>query len=972
MASNPSNRAQPRGRAQWRIALELLMSKFFARRFRLITAFSLALLITPLLAQEQELAPIVSPPPVLATPSNAPSASPASPVPQSSAQPTPSATPVQLTDVLLKNLKARQIGPALMGGRVSDIAMDPRNPAIFYVGLGTGGLFKTGNNGVTFDPVFDKQSVLSIGAMAIAPSDSDVVWVGTGEANDRNSSEWGDGVYRSNDGGGTWTNVGLKESRSIARIVVHPTKPEVAYVAAMGNLWKDGGERGLYKTIDGGKNWKLVLHAPAPNDARTGCGDVALDPANPEIVYAALYARQRTPWSFAYGVTATNGQDVGGIFKSSDGGATWKKCAGGLPGLTGRIGLAISPGKPKLVMAIVQSDEGGASDISDIHSRRGGVFRSEDGGEKWTRMSDIDPRPFYFSQIRIDPANDQRVYVLGMAVLASDEGGKNFREDLSEKVHPDCHALAIQPGSTPAPKAAKPQEKNKPPKPPVCQRLLLGTDGGLYQSYAAGKAWEHLNRFPAGEFYRISLDDSQPFFRIAGGLQDNESFVGPSQVPSKEGIRNSDWIALEGGDGFYVVFDPTDRDAFYAESQEGFIHRINLRTGEKRDLRPEAAEGQERYRFHWNAPLIGSRHQPGVVYLAGNHVFRLTDKGEHFQVISPDLTRNEPGKTDAAGSGAENYGVVYSLGESPVKPGLLWAGTDDGRLWLTQNDGANWTELTEKLPEPVRGQWIVRVEPGAKDARVAYVVTNAYRSGDDRPFILRTADLGATWQSVTGEGIPPNDPVEVVREDPVNSKLLYAGTHFGLFASFDGGGHWERIGDLPNVRMDDLQIHPRTGDLVIATHGRSIDILDNTGPYRELTPEVMAKSAHLFTIPAARGFYLLSGFADWNGKGTYRGENPPEGALLTFWVKGFTGDEVKIAITNAAGQPVANLKAAGTPGLNRLNWDLRPTEDVRIKYGGDDPKKFVPSGEYTAELSYGKEKMKQTFRVEIAAGITTR
>jgi photosystem II stability/assembly factor-like uncharacterized protein len=971
MASNPSNRAQPRGRARWRIALELLMSKFFARRSGLITAFPLALLITPLLAQEQELAPIVSPPPALATPSNAPSASPASPVPQSSAQPTP-ATPVQLTDVLLKNLKARQIGPALMGGRVSDIAIDPRNPAIFYVGLGTGGLFKTGNNGVTFDPVFDKQSVLSIGAVAIAPSDSDVVWVGTGEANDRNSSEWGDGVYRSNDGGGTWTNVGLKNSRSIARIVVHPTKPEVAYVAAMGNLWKDGGERGLYKTIDGGKNWKLVLHAPAPNDARTGCGDVALDPANPEIVYAALYARQRTPWSFAYGVTATNGQDVGGIFKSNDGGATWKKCAGGLPGLTGRIGLAVSAGKPKLVMAIVQSDEGGASDISDIHSRRGGVFRSEDGGEKWTRMSDIDPRPFYFSQIRIDPANDQRVYVPGMAVLASDEGGKNFREDLSEKVHPDCHALAIQPGSTPAPKPAKPQEKNKPPKPPVCQRLLLGTDGGLYQSYAAGKAWEHLNRFPAGEFYRISLDDSQPFFRIAGGLQDNESFVGPSQVPSKEGIRNSDWIALEGGDGFYVVFDPTDRDVFYAESQEGFIHRINLRTGEKRDLRPEAAEGQERYRFHWNAPLIGSRHQPGVVYLAGNHVFRLTDKGEHFQVISPDLTRNEPGKTDAAGSGAENYGVVYSLGESPVKPGLLWAGTDDGRLWLTQNDGANWTELTEKLPEPVRGQWIVRVEPGAKDTRVAYVVTNAYRSGDDRPFILRTADLGATWQSVTGEGIPSNDPVEVVREDPVNSKLLYAGTHFGLFASFDGGGHWERIGDLPNVRVDDLQIHPRTGDLVIATHGRSIDILDNTGPYRELNPEVIAKPAHLFTIRAARGFYLLSGFADWNGKGTYRGENPPEGALLTFWVKGFTGDEVKIAITNAAGQPVANLKAAGTPGLNRLNWDLRPTEDVRIKYGGDDPKKFVPSGEYTAELSYGKEKMKQTFRVEIAAGITTR
>ncbi|MBA3544236.1 MAG: hypothetical protein H0T83_07350 [Chthoniobacterales bacterium] len=938
---------------------------------RILVAFiSCAFLAAVSLGQEQELAPIVSPPPALATPS-APPAS-AAPSVSPAATSVPAQPALQLTEVLLKGLKARSIGPALMGGRVSDIAIDPRNPAVFFLGLGTGGLFKTVNNGVTFDPIFDKQPVLSIGAMAVAPSDSDVVWVGTGEANDRNSSEWGDGVFRSTDGGGSWNNVGLKESRSIARVIVHPTKPEVAYVAAMGNLWKDGGERGLYKTTDTGKTWKRILQASSPNDMRTGCGEVVLDPSNPEVVYAALYARQRTPWSFAYGVTATNGNDVGGIFKSSDGGATWKKCAGGLPGLTGRIGLAISASKPKIVMAIVQSDEGGASDIRDIHSRRGGVFRSEDGGEKWTRMSDINPRSFYFSQIRIDPANDQRVYVLGQALLVSDEGGKNFREDLSEKVHPDCHALAIQPGTTPAPKAPKPEDKNKPPKPPVCQRLLLGTDGGLYQSYSAGKAWDHLNRFPGGQFYRISVDDSQPFYRVAGGLQDNENFVGPSQVQSKEGIRNADWTALEGGDGFYVVFDPADRDVFYAESQEGFIHRINLRTGEKRNLRPEAAEGQERFRFHWNAPLLASRHQPGVLYLAGNRVFRLTDKAEHYQAISPDLTRNEPGKINATGSGAENYGVIYSLAESPVKAGLLWAGTDDGRLWVTQNDGADWTELTEKLPEPARGQWIVRIEPGAKDAKVAYVATNAYRRGDDRPTILRTADTGQTWQNITGEGLPPNAAVEVVREDPVNPNLLYAGTHFGLFASFDGGGHWLRVGDLPNVRVDDIQIHPRTADLVIATHGRSIEILDDTRPLRELTPEVVKKAAHLFTVAPTKGFYRLSGFGDWSGKGVYRGENPPEGALLTFWIKEYTGEEAKIAITNASGQPVANLKSGGTPGLNRVNWDLRPTEDVRIKYGGDDPQKFVPSGDYTAELSYGTEKMKQTFHVEIAEGITTR
>lgn len=943
------------------------------------SAFSLlallAFLATPLLAQEEsELAPVISPPPpahALATPSATPSPTTTPQMsPAASATPSASPTPVQLTDVLFKNLKARAIGPAVMGGRVSDIAIDPRNPATFFVGLATGGLFKTSDNGVTFSPVFDKEPVLSIGAVAIAPSDSEVVWAGTGEANDRNSSEWGDGVYRSTDGGSTWENVGLKNSRAIARIVVDPKKPEVAYVAAMGNLWKDGGDRGLYKTTDGGKSWKLILKAPAPNDVRTGCGDVALDPANPQIIYAALYARQRTPWSFAYGTIATNGADVGGIFKSTDGGASWKKCTNGLPNDTGRIGLAVTPKNPKVVMAVVQSDAGGASDIRNIHSKAGGIFRSEDEGGKWTRMSDIDPRPFYFSQIRIDPANDQRVYVLGMAVLASDDGGKNLREDLSEKVHADCHALAIEVGSAPAPKPVKPNDK-KPAKPPLSRRLILGTDGGVYQSYAAGKGWEHLNRIPAGEFYRIAVDDTQPYYQIAGGLQDNESFAGPSQVPTKEGIRNCDWIALGGGDGFWVAFDPTDHDIYYAESQEGYIHRLNIRNGQSRPLRPEPPEGQERYRFHWNTPLIASGHKPGTLYLAGNRVFRLTDLGEHFQVISPDLTNNNPARVNASGSGAENFGVVYSLAESPVKAGLLWAGTDDGRLWVTENDGGNWTELTKNLPEPERGEWVVRIEPGARDPRVAYVVTNAYRRGDDWPMILRTSDLGKTWQSVVGD-LPPINPVEVVREDPVNSNLLYAGTHFGLFASFDQGKHWVRVGDLPNVRVDDIKIQKRSADLVIATHGRSIDILDDTRPFRELTSEILAKPAHLFSIAPTFGRYLLEGYADNHGKGVYRGANPPEGALLTVWIKEYTGEEAKISITNSAGEPVANLKLPDAPGLSRVNWDLRPTKDVLTEYGGDNPKKFVPSGDYTAELSYGKVKVKQNFHVEIAPGIITR
>jgi photosystem II stability/assembly factor-like uncharacterized protein len=901
-----------------------------------------------------------------------PVASPAPTPPlSSSVTPAPSPSVPQLTDVLFKNLKARSIGPAVMGGRVSDIAIDPHNPFVFYVGLGHGGVFKTNDNGITFEPIFDKQPFLSVGALAVAPSDSDVIWVGTGEANDRNSSDWGDGVYRSTDGGEKWQNVGLKNSRAIARILIDPKKPEVAYVAAMGNLWADGGERGLFKTTDAGKTWKLILQAAAPQDARTGCGDVLIDPTNPEIVYAALYARQRTAWSFTSGPSVTSGEDVGGIFKSTNGGATWKKLGGGLPGQTGRIGLAISASNPKILMAVVQSYEGGFGPLVDLRSKTGGVFRSEDGGEKWMRVSAMDPRPFYFSQIRIDPANDQRVYLLGFALLVSDDGGKNFREDLTEKVHPDCHAFAIQPGTVPPPKPPKPEDKNKPPKPPVCQRLLLGTDGGVYQSFAGGKNWDHLNKISAGEFYRISLDDTKPYFRIAGGLQDNENWVGPSGVQSKEAIRNCDWTALAGGDGFYVLFDPTDRDTFYAESQEGEVHRINLRNGELRRLRPQPPEGQPRYRFHWNSPMVMSRHKPGVIYLGGNCVFRLVDRAERYSVISPDLTRNDPTRTNAVGSGAENYGVVFSLAESPKRAGVLWAGTDDGRLWVTDNEGGKWTELTNNLPEPARGQWIVRIDPSNIDPNVAYVATNAYRSGDDRPTILRTADLGKTWQSVSGD-LPANDPVEVVREDLVNPRLLYAGTHFGVFASFDQGTHWVRIGDVPSVRVDDIQIHPRTSDLVIATHGRSIAILDDTVPFREFTPEIAAKPAQLFSVRSVTGAYLQPGFSDWNGKGVYRGQNPTEGAVFTVWVREFTGDEIKIAVTKSTGQPVANFKAPGAPGFTRLNWDLRPTKDLSVEYGGDDPKRLLPAGDYTAELTFGTTKMKQTFHVDLAEGITPR
>jgi photosystem II stability/assembly factor-like uncharacterized protein len=877
------------------------------------------------------------------------------------------ATGPTVTEAMLKGLKARSIGPAVMGGRVSDIALDPKNPYTFYIGLATGGLWKTGNNGASFEPLFDDQPVQSIGAVAVAPSDSDIVWVGTGEGNDRNSSGWGNGVYVSTNAGSAWQHVGLTNSRAIRRIVVHPGNPGVAYVAAAGSLWAEGGERGLYKTTDAGKTWKLILSAPKPHDALTGCADVVMDPQQPDTLYAALYARLRRPWGFYYGtnVTGTNA-DVGGIFKSTDGGSSWSKLTNGLPTQTGRIGLAVSASKPDVVMAVVQSDEGGTSDIDENHSRKGGIFRSEDRGATWTRVNSLNPRPFYFSNIRIDPANDQRVYVLGWLLFVSDDAGRTFREDRSEKVHVDHHALAIQAGSVLPEKSPKPGDK---PKPAVSQRLIAGTDGGVYQTFDAGATWSFLNTMPAAQYYRIELDASTPY-RIAGGMQDNCNWVGPSRTYSKEGIRNSDWTMIGGGDGFYCVFDPDDADVIYAESQGGHVHRFNARTGEVRVFAPKPTEGQPAFRFQWNSPLIGSRHRNGVMYLAGNRIFKLTNRAEHFEIISPDLSYNEPDKTTATGSTAENYAVVYSLAESPLKADRLFAGTDDGRLWFTDDEGKTWTELTEKIPAEARGKWIGRIEPSQFDAGTAYVVFTGYRAGDDQAYIYRMTGLGKDWTRLSGD-LPASNPVYVVREDPVNRNLLFAGTEFGLYVSVNGGANWIKLGGLPAVRVDDLKIQARESDLVIATHGRSLYVLDDIRPLRELTPEIAAKPVHLFSVRPAHGKYLRRDWEDSAGKGWFKGENPPEGVLLTVWCREFIGERYAVTISNAHNQPLAKFEQVGTPGFTRLNWDLRVAKEFRTEYGGDNPNRFVPAGDYTAELSYKDTTIKQTFPVTVEEGIAT-
>jgi photosystem II stability/assembly factor-like uncharacterized protein len=864
--------------------------------------------------------------------------------------PAPAETSALDSLVVQTAYKARSIGPAMMGGRVAAIALDPSNPWTYYVGLATGGIMKTTDNGQAFQAIFEKQTVAAIGALAVAPSDTNVIWAGTGEANDRNSSSWGDGVYRSIDAGKTWTNVGLKASKAIARIVVHPTDPKTAWVAAAGDLWIPGGERGCYKTTDAGATWKLVLAAPAPYGDRVGCGDIVRNPSNPDVLYAALYARRRFPWAFISGADATDGKDLGGIWKTIDGGGTWKKLTEGLPPRTQRIGLAVWAKDPQVVYAVVQSDAEGTSGIQDVESKAGGVFRSDDAGAHWSRMSRLDPRPFYFSQIRIDPTNDKLVYVLGFMLHVSEDGGKTWREDRFKGVHADNHDLAIDP---------------RWPK-----RLLLGTDGGLYQSTTGGGGWEFQNRFAGGEFYRINTDQSAPY-RICGGLQDNTNWVGPSATWSKDGILNEDWIQIGGGDGSYCVFDPTDSNLVYAESQEGFAFRFDLSTGQAKLLKPVPTEGSPAYRYHWNSPLIESHHDKSVLYYGADRVFRLTNHGEAWRAISGDLSTGDLKKMTALGSGAETYGVIYTLAESPLKQGMLWVGTDDGKLWKTENDGGAWTDLTANLPAAAKGLWISRVEPSAHDPLVTYVAIDGHRTGNYHVHLYRTGDGGKTWQSIGGN-LPDGGPVKVVREDPKNSDLLFAGTEFGLWASLDRGSHWAKVGRLPTVAIDDILIQPKDLDLLAATHGRSIYILDDLRPLEELTPEVQSKDAHLFTIRPVVGRPRLPGWKESAGTAVYRGENPPEGALISWYLRRYTRDSVKVAVTADGQRPVANFTLPGVAGIGRVAWDLRLTKDLRTEYGGQDKDLLVPAGEYTVSLTFGTLKETQKLQVSIPPGVETR
>jgi photosystem II stability/assembly factor-like uncharacterized protein len=832
-------------------------------------------------------------------------------------------------DSFIDALPARCLGPANMGGRVVDVAVVESHPATLYVATASGGLWKTTNHGTTWAPVFERETTVSLGAVAVAPSNPDVVWVGTGEANPRNSVAWGNGVYKSTDGGQTWHHAGLDDTHHIGRVVIHPTNPDIVYVAALGHVWGPNEERGLYKTTDGGKTWRHVKYL----DADTGFIDLAMDPGDPDTLYAAAYRLRRD--AFSGGNPAEQFGPLAGLYKTTDGGKTWTRLTRGLPDRpVGRCGLAVWRKDPRVLYAVVQTDttvlrretEWGQPAKANADPTTGGVFRSDDRGETWVKVNDLCPRPFYFSQVRVDPRDDRRLYVLGVVLHVSTDGGKTFA-DAAPGAHADLHALWIDPNDS--------------------DHLVAGSDGGVHLSYDRGRHWEHPKNLPIGQFYAVAVDTSKPYW-VYGGLQDNGTWGGPSATRNVDGITAASWFRVLGMDGFQCAVDPADAYVVYAEGQYGELRRVHVGTGETANIRPRPPQGQPDYRFNWNTPFLLSPHSASVVYCGGNVLFRSRDRGDHWDVISPDLTRG--------GGGPDFAHTITTIAESPLKAGLLWVGTDDGRVQLTRNGGRDWSDLSDNVPGVPRERCVSRVIASSFAEGTAYLAIDRHRNDDRRPYLFRTTDYGATWKPVMGD-LPPGGPVYVVRESPRNADLLFTGTEFGLFMSLDGGGRWHRYGGLPTVAVHDLALHPRDRELVIGTHGRSLYVMD-VAPLEQATADVLSAPAYLFDVKPAT-LFRFRGTHGLDGAKVYAAPNPPFGATLYYHMATKADGPVRVTITDARGQAVSELKGPSDAGLHQLVWPLRAGPAGE---SGTGP--LVPPGEYVAELRAGGRVMAKRFRVE--------
>jgi photosystem II stability/assembly factor-like uncharacterized protein len=839
------------------------------------------------------------------------------------------AEPIRVDPSLLDSLPIRSLGPANMGGRITAIAVVESKPAVMYVAAASGGLWKTVNNGTTWKPVFDRQETASMGAVAVAPSNPEVVWVGTGEANARNSVSWGTGVYKSTDGGTTWQNMGLKDTHHIGRIVIDPRNSEVVYVAALGHLWGPNPERGIYKTVDGGRSWRLVQAI----NQDTGFIDLAMDPGEPAILYAAAYQVRRD--AFSGGNPAVLYGPGSGLFKTADAGETWTKLSGGLPARPlGRIGIDVCRKDPRIVYAVIQTDK---TDIRTVpgqqakagnNAETGGIFRSRDKGETWTKVNDLCPRPFYYGQIRIDPNDEQRLYVLGISLHVSNDGGKTFQNTGARRVHSDHHALWIDPRDA--------------------EHLVLGGDGGLYFSYDRGASWEYVNNLPIGQFYGLAVDLRKPYW-IYGGLQDNGTWAGPSATLRSDGISNADWFRIMGGDGFYCQLDPERPEIVYTESQYGGLRRFNLRIGESHDIRPRPPKGEPAFRFNWSSPILLSPHSPRTLYFGGNYLFRSLDRGGHWEAISPDLTGGKP----PSGFGH----TITTIAESPLKPGLLYVGTDDGRIHVSRNGGGIWTDLSGAFSDLPPERWISRIECSHFVEGGAFLTIDRHRNDDRAPYVFKAADYGKTWQVLAAD-LPAENPVYVIREDPRNKNLLCAGTEIGLFLSLDRGNHWQRLPKLPTVPVHDLVIHPRDRELVIGTHGRGIYVLD-IAPLEELTSDLFQSEAYLFEIRPAVAYHSWRSRGETGNK-SFLAPNPPFGATLYYYLRSAAPEPAQITISDALGRIVAQLKGEKTAGLHQVVWDLRQSGKDRAGQPGS----LVPAGDYAATLKVGSGTIKKKFLVE--------
>jgi photosystem II stability/assembly factor-like uncharacterized protein len=829
---------------------------------------------------------------------------------------------------ILNGLEWRSIGPAAMGGRISDIAVarTPGRPAEIYVGTASGGIFKSVNEGVSWTPVFDHAGgMMSIGALAVAPSNQSIVWAGTGEANNRQSSSWGDGVYRSNDSGGTWRRVGLEETRHIGRIVIHPRNPEIVYVAAVGHLWGSNTERGVFQTTDGGATWKRILY----RDEHTGATDLVMDPDDPQVLYAAMYQRQRKGWGF-------NGGGPGsGIFRTTDGGATWIELTNGLPrGDKGRIGLAISPRDRRVVYAIVEAEQSG-------------LFRSTDAGESWERLTTLNPRPMYYSKVVLDPTDANRVYLLGSnrGLFLSDDGGRSFR-DVYSGVHGEDHALWVDPASP--------------------NRLIAGGDGGVAISFDRGLSWLFRINLPIGQFYNISANNNDPFV-VCGGLQDNGSWCTPTATSLSYGISFKEAFNVGGGDGMYAAF--LDDRTLIVSSQNGYAARLDLDTMQRQIVGPiaplERAERNTPYRWYWTTPIAISHFNPNTIYTGAQVVFRSEDRGVSWKAISPDLTANVerdrltmmggpvPPHALSRHDGQFYFSALTAIAESPLDRHLLYTGADDGTIQRSRDGGQHWTNLTANVAGLPPMLNISSIAPSRHVAGRVYLTVDGHFNDDYRPYVYVSENYGQTWRLIA-QGLP-RASAHRIREHPSNPDVLAVGTELGLYASFDRGEHWARLGDnLPPVPVYDLLFHEKANALVAGTHGRSLFVLDHIEALGRLTPDALSEG-RLFPIPPARQTHLFTG-QFWFGAGEYFAPNPPAAAVVSYYLPQGQQGGVRLAVQDSSGKIVRRLTAPGQAGLNRACWDLRRDaammEIPQLSFAACFPTPRSPAGPLVAPGKY--------------------